>query len=269
MNLAELRKKAQAEKNDIAPAPITVLDDMELFEDVPAVADVAGELQPGNDAGYVIDEEEPVAAPPATGPGQEVAPVQSAAETEPEAAPVRLAPLPQFDPVAVLLAGRDAACDELSDADAPASIADAADEYQEFLCFRVSSEIYAINIMAIKEIIKPREVTEVPRAPAFVSGVLSLRGIIIPVFNMRLRLGLPSHETSARERIIVLRKGEGFFGFIVDEVIQVVRIGATAMEKPPAVLDGIDRDFVSGIGRYNGQMLIVLNQEKILDLTLV
>jgi purine-binding chemotaxis protein CheW len=67
----------------------------------------------------------------------------------------------------------------------------------------------------------------------------------------------------------VLRKGEDFFGFIVDEVIQVVRIAAAAMEKPPAVLDGIDRDFVSGIGRYNGQMLIVLNQDKILDLTLV
>ena len=82
----------------------------------------------------------------------------------------------------------------------------AAEEFQEFLCFRVSAETYAINIMAIKEIIKPREVTEVPRAPAFVSGVLSLRGIIIPVFNMRLRLGLPGVEKSAKERIIVLKK---------------------------------------------------------------
>ncbi len=153
-------------------------------------------------------------------------------------------------------------------ADAVAAVEASGEEFQEFLCFRVSSEIYAINIMEIKEIIKPREVTEVPRAPAFVSGVLSLRGIIIPVFNMRLRLGLTGSERSARERIIVLKKNDEFFGVLVDEVIQVVRIASATIEKPPAVLDGIDRDFVNGIGRFDGQMLILLNQEKILDLTL-
>jgi purine-binding chemotaxis protein CheW len=269
MNLAELRKKAQKERNEITSAAITILDDIELFGDVDAGAGNAVMLQPDTDTEYSSREEEPKGAPLITRTEQAVAPVQSSAAPETETVPIKSEPGPLFDPVAVLLAGRDAACGELSDSAAPASIADACDEYQEFLCFRVSSEIYAINIMVIKEIIKPREVTEVPRTPSFVSGVLSLRGIIIPVFNMRLRLGLPSMEKSARERIVVLRKGEEFFGFIVDEVIQVVRIAAAAMEKPPAVLDGIDRDFVSGIGRYNGQMLIVLNQDKILDLTLV
>ena len=271
MNLAELRKKAQKEKNTVASEPITSLDDSELFDDVSAGAEEAADRQQEIASDSLSREEGPAAAPLDVGAGQEeVSPALFPEEAPaPEAVPVRYDFQPQFDPVAVLLAGRDAACDELLDADAPASVAEAGDEYQEFLCFRVSSETYAINIMVIKEIIKPREVTEVPRAPAFVSGVLSLRGIIIPVFDMRLRLGLPSHEKSARERIIVLRKGDGFFGFIVDEVIQVVRIGALAMEKAPAVLDGIDRDFVSGIGRYNGQMLIVLNQDKILDLTVV
>ena len=122
--------------------------------------------------------------------------------------------------------------------------------------------------MEIKEIIKPREVTEIPRAPGFVSGVLSLRGIIIPIFNMRLRLGLAEGEKSGRERIIVVKRGDEFIGIFVDEVTQVVRIASATIEKPPAVLDGIDRDFVSGIGRFNSQMLILLNQEKILDLSL-
>jgi len=57
------------------------------------------------------------------------------------------------------------------------------------LCFKVADEKYAVNIMEIKEIIKPRDLTEVPRVPPYVSGVLSLRGIIIPVFNMHKRLG--------------------------------------------------------------------------------
>jgi purine-binding chemotaxis protein CheW len=269
MNLAELRKKAQKERQVSVSAPITVLEDIELFDDVDAGAGDATELQAESDSEYSFHEEEPKGAPLTIRTGQAVSPAMPWDAPESEVVPVRSEPLPLFDPIAVLLAGRDAECADLSDAAAPASIVDAGDGFQEFLCFRVSSEIYAINIMVIKEIIKPREVTEVPRAPAFVSGVLSLRGIIIPVFNMRLRLGLPSLEKSARERIVVLRKGEDFFGFIVDEVIQVVRIAAAAMEKPPAVLDGIDRDFVSGIGRYNGQMLIVLNQDKILDLTLV
>ena len=167
------------------------------------------------------------------------------------------------------MAGREAFRTDMEALESPetGSVA-AGDEFQEFLCFRVSSEIYAINIMAIKEIIKPREVTEIPRAPEFVSGVLSLRGIIIPVFNMRKRLGLSAGERSGRERIIVVKKGEEFMGIVVDEVTQVVRITATTIEKPPAVLDGIDRDFVSGIGRCNNQMLILLNQDKILDISL-
>jgi purine-binding chemotaxis protein CheW len=173
-----------------------------------------------------------------------------------------------FDPLAVLLAGREAALDEESALADGAAAETGGEQFQEFLCFRVSAETYAINIMDIREIIRPREVTEVPRAPAFVSGVLSLRGIIIPIFDMRLRLGLPAVEKTARERIIVLKKAEEFFGILVDEVIQVVRIPAASIEKPPAVLDDIDRDFVSGIGRFDGQMLILLNQEKILDLTI-
>lgn len=174
-----------------------------------------------------------------------------------------------FDPLAVLIAGRKDVQTDREEPDlAGVTTYSTGEEFQEFLCFRVSSEIYAINILAIKEIIKPREVTDIPRAPGFVSGILSLRGIIIPIFNMRLRLGLPEGEISGRQRIIVVKKGEEFIGLVVDEVTQVVKIASASIENPPAVLDGIDRDFVGGIGRYNGQMLILLNQEKILDISL-
>jgi purine-binding chemotaxis protein CheW len=122
--------------------------------------------------------------------------------------------------------------------------------------------------MEIKEIIKPREITEVPRSPDFISGVLSLRGIIIPVFNMVKRLHLVPVSIPSRERIIVVSKGEELFGIQVDEVLQVVRIPEDAIEQPPAVLEGIDRDFVQGIGRYSSGMLILLNMGSILDVSL-
>ena len=238
MNLAELRKKAkQGRERDCLP------------EECPVPVQLIASVEPL-----------PVADLPLV-----VIP-EPQAETQPQPGEPAPAPVP-FDPLAVLLSGREAALAD--DAGFAEAAANEAGDVQEFLCFKVSTEVYAINIMAIKEIIKPREVTEVPRAPEFVAGVLSLRGIIIPVFHMGLRLGLPIEAKSAKERIIVVKKGEEFFGIIVDEVIQVVKIATATMEKPPAVLEGIDRDFVSGIGRFEGQMLIVLNQEKILDLTLI
>jgi purine-binding chemotaxis protein CheW len=141
-------------------------------------------------------------------------------------------------------------------------------EYQEFLCFRVSDEVYGINIMEIKELIRPREVTEVPRAPSFVSGVISLRGTIIPIIDMLDRLGLPRETVTGRERVIVVRSAESYSGLLVDEIIQVVRIDADCMESAPTVLDGIDRDFVTGIGRSDGRMIIILNVANITDIHL-
>ncbi|OGU17325.1 MAG: hypothetical protein A2076_00980 [Geobacteraceae bacterium GWC2_53_11] len=144
----------------------------------------------------------------------------------------------------------------------------AAEAVLEFLCVRVSDEVYGINIMDIKEIIKPREVTEVPRAPDFVSGVLSLRGTIIPIIDMRIRLGLAHDEPTGKERIVVIKNSNSFSGLLVDEVIQVVQVLQSAVEAAPTVLDGIDRDFVSGIGRSDNRLIIILNLENIADINL-
>lgn len=173
------------------------------------------------------------------------------------------------DPLGVILAGREAAgCDEyLSDAAGkqPDAIAGG---YKECLCFRVSNEVYGINIMDIKELIKPRAVTEVPRAPSFVSGVISLRGIIIPIIDMLDRLGLVRETVTGRERVIVVRHAGSFSGLLVDEIIQVVRIASDCIEAAPTVLEGIDRDFVTGIGRADDRMIILLNLENITDIHL-
>jgi purine-binding chemotaxis protein CheW len=172
------------------------------------------------------------------------------------------------DPIEIIMAGRSASgCDEeVTLADEEIAVDTVAD--LEFLCFRVSDELYGINIMDIKEIIKPREVTEVPRAPAFVTGVLSLRGTIIPILDMRMRLGLNREQVSGKERIVVIKNYESFSGLLVDEVIQVVRMKKESVEPAPAVFEGIDRDFIFGIGRTDGRLLIILNLESVADIHL-
>ncbi len=173
-----------------------------------------------------------------------------------------------IDPIEAILAGREAAgCGDEPDA-SPEQAAAEVEDFEEFLCFRVSDEIYGINIMQIKEIIKPREVTEVPRAPSFVSGVISLRGVIIPILDMPDRLGLRRGATTGRERVVVVRHGEAFTGLLVDEVIQVVRIVKNSVEPAPAVLEEINREFVAGIGRSEDRMIILLNLDTIADIDL-
>ncbi|HEX9078010.1 MAG TPA: chemotaxis protein CheW [Desulfuromonadaceae bacterium] len=174
-----------------------------------------------------------------------------------------------IDPIEAILAGREAAgCGDEPDAMPRELTAPEAEDFEEFLCFRVSDEVYGINIMQIKEIIKPREVTEVPRAPSFVPGVISLRGIIIPILDMSDRLGLRRGAATGRERVVVVRHGEAFSGLLVDEVIQVVRIAKNSVEPPPAVLEDINREFVGGIGRSEERMIILLNLDTITDMDL-
>ena len=140
--------------------------------------------------------------------------------------------------------------------------------FEEFLCFRLGDEEYGVNIMEIKEIIKPRELTEVPRAPDFVDGVLSLRGAIVPVFTMRMRLGMPLEHDASQERIVIVRCNDGLYGLRVDRVTDVVKIAKGDREATPAVLEGIAREFVAGIGRAGKRMLIILDIRTVVDTAL-
>jgi len=239
MDIAEIRKKAQREREGRREEPRT---------QPPPAAPAAAPPEAAD--GVLHDDFFP--------PGEVVSPLFA-----PATPPV------VRDPLAVILEGRKAALvDEILPAEADAEIPPETASSLEILCFRVADEIYGVDIMELKEIIKPRETTEVPHAPPFIAGVISLRGIIIPVFVLRERLGLSREGGGGKERIIVVKKGEGLCGILVDEVTQVVRIAPDTVEHPPAVLDGIDREFVSGIGRHGGNIVILLALEKVLDVQL-
>jgi purine-binding chemotaxis protein CheW len=99
-------------------------------------------------------------------------------------------------------------------------------------------------------------------------GIISLRGIIVPIIDLRTRLGFSRANQTARQRIIIVKKNDGCCGLLVDEVYQVVTLAQQPIEGPPTVLDGTDREFISGIGRHGDQMCILIDLEKILDVTL-
>jgi purine-binding chemotaxis protein CheW len=143
---------------------------------------------------------------------------------------------------------------------------------RRFLTFMLAGEEYALDILRISEIIKVRPVTEVPRAPAFVTGIISVRGTIVPVVDLRLRLHLPASEPGPAGRILIVTKQDEPYGLVVDEVVHVVRLHAEDIEPPPAAVGVASSEFIGGIGRppsilmpgLGGRMLIVLNVDAVL-----
>ena len=142
---------------------------------------------------------------------------------------------------------------------------------RRFLTFLLAGEEYALDILRISEIIKVRPVTEVPRAPAFVTGIISVRGTIVPVVDLRLRLHLPAPDPGPAARILIVKRNDEPCGLVVDEVVHVVRLHAEDIEPPPPVVGGQSSEFIGGIGRppsimmpgFGGRMLIILNVDAV------
>ncbi|UCD84439.1 MAG: chemotaxis protein CheW [Deltaproteobacteria bacterium] len=138
------------------------------------------------------------------------------------------------------------------------------EEPLEILCFMLANEEYAVDIMEIKEVIKVPEITEVPRVPEFVLGIISLRGTIIPVFDLRKRLGLKTKEMSRATKIIIASDNGKNLGMVVDKVTQVARISGKKLEPPPPVIGGVEAEYIQGLGRFRERLLILLNLQKVL-----
>lgn len=138
----------------------------------------------------------------------------------------------------------------------------------QYLAFLLDDEEYALDIKQISEIIKVREFTEIPRSPEYILGIISLRGVVVPVFDLRCRLNLGAAEITANSRIVVCQSGDLTVGLLVDNINQVVNLDKDEVEPPPGVLSGLDREMVLGIGRYQERMVILLQLKHVLDVGL-
>jgi purine-binding chemotaxis protein CheW len=138
------------------------------------------------------------------------------------------------------------------------------DEVLELLAFRLADEEYAVDILMIREIIRLVDITRVPRRPSFVKGIISLRGTIIPVIDLRTRLGLAESASDRSTRILVVGLGRGLIGVIADSVTEVVKVALSHIEPPPAAGGGSSSGHLKGVTRVNGRLLILLDLEKVI-----
>ncbi|MEO1715963.1 MAG: chemotaxis protein CheW [Planctomycetota bacterium] len=139
----------------------------------------------------------------------------------------------------------------------------------QLVTFEVSSEEFAVDILAVQEINRMMELTRVPASPPAVEGVINLRGKIIPVLDLRKRFGMNATDKTDQMRIIVVEVHNRVIGFIVDRVHEVLRIGSSIVEPAPAMVCSIDSEFIAGVGKLEDRLLILLDLEKLFDAGLV
>ena len=135
----------------------------------------------------------------------------------------------------------------------------------KYLTFQLGQENYAIPILKIKEIIGMMAITQVPRLPEFMKGVINLRGKIIPVIDLRLKFGLEEKDYNERTSIIVMELGNTTSGMVVDTVDEVIDIEPSDIEPPPQYGNDIDQAFLSGMGKIGENVVMLLNVDKILS----
>ena len=147
---------------------------------------------------------------------------------------------------------------------APARAAEVEEARSEWLTFLLGGEEYAVAIGQLREILKAPAITEVPRAPPHVLGVIMVRGEVIAVFDPRRRLGLPAVAPSRQSRVLVCDAGSGRRGLLVDAVSQVVRLASSQVESRPTGIGGTCAEYIGGIGREGDRMYILLDLVEVL-----
>ncbi len=139
----------------------------------------------------------------------------------------------------------------------------------QFLTFALGSEVFAVDIRTVREIIQHGAMTPVPLMPAFVRGVINLRGAVVPVIDLHARFGRPAAVVGKKTCIVIfdaLRHGERVeLGLMVDAVSAVVDIAPGEVEPPPSFGAGVRREFISGMGRIGERFVIILDPDRAFD----
>ncbi len=148
---------------------------------------------------------------------------------------------------------------------APAREEKAAVEAQEHLVtFFLSGEEYGVDVRLVQEIIRVTEVTQVPRAPEFIKGVINLRGRIIPVIDLKLKLGLGEVKIERQTRVVVIRLRDRLIGLLVDGASQVLKVPVSTIEAAPEEVVEIDANYIRGVAKLEKRLIILMDLPKIL-----
>jgi purine-binding chemotaxis protein CheW len=135
---------------------------------------------------------------------------------------------------------------------------------EQLIVFRLANEAYGVDIGQVQGIERIQRITRVPHTPAFVEGVINLRGQVTPVLTLRTRFGLEPAEHTKETRIVVVRMDDAWVGLVVAAVDGVLRITSDQVEPPSELVASVDAEYLRGIAKVADNLLILLDLQKVL-----
>lgn len=136
-------------------------------------------------------------------------------------------------------------------------------DYKQYVNLLLNDEKYGIDIMDVEEILRMIDITKVPKAPPFVEGIINIRGKVIPIVDLRKKLGIPANDYTNSTRIIVVNLRGKQVGFIVDQVEEVLRVDGGVVDKAPTASTSVDNTYIKGVARLATGMVIILDVHQI------
>ena len=131
-------------------------------------------------------------------------------------------------------------------------------------CFLLGEDVYAVDIMRIREIIRPQKLSALPKAPVFMEGVLNLRGAVIPVVDLRKRFDMPGREDDRNRRLLILALAGRTLGIVVDEVTEVITVPVANLKPPPQVTHGVGAEYLVGVCLVEDDLVMLLDPDRLL-----
>lgn len=139
-----------------------------------------------------------------------------------------------------------------------------ASDLNKYVIFKLIDEYYGLDIENVISVEKMQEFTRVPNAPSYVRGVINLRGEVIPVIDLREKLGLELKSTDENTRIIIVSESEINLGIVVDSSSEVLEIQRSLIDKPLASEEE-SNNYLKGIGKVDGRLIIIIDLEKLIE----
>jgi len=141
---------------------------------------------------------------------------------------------------------------------------------RQYLTFKLGEEVFALEVANVREILEFIPITKVPRTPDYMTGVINLRGSVVPVTDMRLKFGMSQTEKTVNTCIIVVEvdiEGEkALLGALVDSVQEVFELEAQQIEPPPRLGLGLKTEFIEGMGKRDNRFVIILDIDKVFSM---
>lgn len=132
----------------------------------------------------------------------------------------------------------------------------------KYTIFNIGEDAFGIDIACVVEILKVQKIFSIPGLPSFLTGVMSVRGAVIPVMDLRLRFGMK--PSGRKERIILVKFGREKIGFLVDEIREILMLNPEDIRPSPSIFKGFKTEYITGLGKKGERIIILLNVDNLL-----